>query len=244
MKKSLLFVLIFALIPLINVTSQTNVVNVTSQKNVVNLGLGGLALGNVALNYERNLSDSRAVSLNTGFLIPRKLPSVIYDALIEEINIDADNKISGFFIMPEYRFYPTYKIAPEGFYIAPFIKFNYYTLDLRGDFNDVTADIKGKYTAIGGGVQFGMHWIIKERVSIDFYLAGPGLYYDNLSLRLESDDPDVDYDGFGGDVDADISGVPLIGEKTEIEIGDDYVDATSKFIFPGFRTGVSLGIVF
>ena len=242
MKKSLSFILLFVILTLSNVVAQ----DVYEQKNVVNLGLGGLALGNVSLNYERTFSDSRAASLTAGLLVPRKLPSFIYDNISEEGNWDADNKLSGFFIMPEYRFYPTYKIAPEGFYIAPFLRLNYYTLDISGDFDNVTADIKGKFTGFGGGVQFGMHWVIKERVSIDFYLAGIGLYYDNLSLRFESDDPDVDYNELGNDVEVDVTGIPLIGEKTEVTVSDnnDYVDAKSSFIFPGFRTGISIGIVF
>ncbi len=240
MKKSILLISLLAVTTLINITGQ----ELIERRNVINLGLGGLAMGNIALNYERIFTDSRAASLNAGVLIPRKLPSFVYDAISEEINIDPENKMSGFFIMPEYRFYLSYKIAPEGFYIAPFIKFNYYTMELSGEFSNVDADIKGKYSGIGGGVQFGMHWVIKERVSVDFYLAGPGIYYDNLSLRFESNDPAVNYDDLGGDVDVDISGIPVIGEKTEIEIGDDYVDATSKFVFPGFRTGLSIGIVF
>jgi hypothetical protein len=240
MKKSLSFILLCLVLTLTNVIAQ----DVYERKNVVNLGLGGLALGNVSLNYERTFSDSRAASLTAGLLIPRKLPSLIYDNISEEGNWDADNKLSGFFIMPEYRFYPTYKIAPEGFYIAPFLRFNSYTLDISGDFDDVTADIKGKFTGFGGGVQFGMHWVIKERVSIDFYMAGIGLYYDNVSMRFESDDPDVNYDDLGNDVEVDIEGIPVIGEKTEIEVGDDYVDAKSSFLLPGFRSGLSIGIVF
>ncbi len=238
MKKIIFFALIFTVITLTSVNAQYE------KKNIINLGLGGLAMGNISLNYERTFTDSRAASLNAGVLIPRKIPSFIFDIISEEIELHAENKISGFYIMPEYRFYPSYKIAPEGFYIAPFLKLNYYTLELSGVFDNIDADIAGKYLAFGGGLQFGMHWIIKERVSIDFYMAGPGLFYDNLSMRFESDDPGVDYDDFGGDVDVDISGVPVIGEKTDIEIGDDYVDANSKFIFPGFRTGISLGIVF
>jgi hypothetical protein len=240
MKKGIFFVLLCVILTLSSAIAQ----NVTEPKNVVNLGLGGLALGNVSLNYERTFSDSRAASLTAGLLIPRKLPSLIYDNISDEDNWDTDNKLSGFFIMPEYRFYPSYKIAPEGFYIAPFLRFNYYTLDISGDFDDVTADIKGKFTGFGGGVQFGMHWVIKERVSIDFYMAGIGLYYDNFSLRFESDDPDVDYDELGNDVEVDVTGIPVIGEKTEIEVGDDYVDAKSSFLFPGFRSGLSIGIVF
>jgi hypothetical protein len=240
MKKSLLLVLICMLIELTNVSAQ----DITEHKNVVNLGLGGLALGNVSLNYERTFSDSRAASLTAGFLVPRNLPSFIYDNLSDEDNWDADNKLSGFFIMPEYRFYPSYKIAPEGFYIAPFLRLNHYTLDIGGDFNDITADIKGKISGIGGGVQFGMHWVIKERISIDFYLAGPGFFYNSISLRFESDDPDVDYDELRGNVEVDITGIPIIGERTEIEVGDDYVDAKSSFMFPGFRSGLSIGIVF
>lgn len=239
MKKSLFIISFLSMITLINVTGQFE------KKNVINLGLGGLAAGNIAMNYEWVYSESRAVSLNAGVLIPHKLPSFIFDILSEEINLHSENKMAGFFIMPEYRFYPSYKIAPEGFYIAPFMKLNYYTVELGGDFNNVTADIAGKFIAFGGGVQFGMHWIIKERVSIDFFMAGPGIFYDNVTLRFESDDPDVDYDELGGDVDVDISGVPVIGDKTEIHVEpNEYVDAKSKFIFPGFRTGISLGIVF
>ncbi len=228
------------LIELTNVTAQ----DITEHKNVVNLGLGGLALGNVSLNYERTFSDSRSASLTAGFLVPRNLPSFIYDNLSDEDNWDADNKLSGFFIMPEYRFYPSYKIAPEGFYIAPFLRLNHYTLDIGGDFDDITANIKGKIMGFGGGVQFGMHWVIKERVSIDFYLAGLGFFYNSISLRFESDDPDVDYDELRGNVEVDINGIPVIGERTEIEVGDDYVDAKASFMFPGFRSGISIGIVF
>ena len=191
MKKSIFYILLFISLPFINITGQDSFI---SRKNVINLGLGGLPIGNVALNYERIFSDSRAAALTAGVLIPRKLPSFITDNLGEETNLEADNKIQGLFIMPEYRFYPTYKIAPEGFYIAPFMRFNYYSLELSGDFDDITADYKGRLIRIGGGVQFGMHWIIKERVSIDFFLAGLGLYYNDVSLRFESDDPDVDYD--------------------------------------------------
>jgi len=240
MKKSILLVLICTVFTLTEIIAQ----DITEHKNVVNLGLGGLALGNVSLNYERTFSDSRAASLTAGFLVPRNLPSFIYDNLSDEDNWDADNKLSGFFIMPEYRFYPSYKIAPEGFYIAPFLRLNHYTLDIGGDFDDITANIKGKIVGVGGGVQFGMHWIIKERISIDFYLAGLGFFYNSISLRFESDDPDVDYDELRGNVEVDINGIPIIGEKTEIEVEDDYVDASASFLFPGFRSGISIGIVF
>jgi hypothetical protein len=241
MKKAIFLILPFIIFTFSLVLSQ----DVNEPKNVVNLGLGGLALGNISLNYERTFSDSRAASLTAGLLVPRKLPSFIYDIISDEIALEADNKISGFYIMPEYRFYPSYKIAPEGFYIAPFLRLNYYTLSMSGDFDDITADINGKFTGFGGGVQFGMHWVIKERISIDFYMAGIGFYYDNVSMRFESDDPDVDWDILSNDIEVDVKGVPVIGEKTEFEVKHgEYVDAKSSFLFPGFRSGLSIGIVF
>jgi hypothetical protein len=239
MKKCILLVLICTFFTLTGLAQ-----DITEHKNVINLGLGGLALGNVSLNYERTFSDSRAASLTAGFLVPRNLPSLIYDNISEEGNWDTDNKLTGFFVMPEYRFYPSYKIAPEGFYIAPFLRLNHYTLDIGGDFDGVAADIIGKFIGIGGGVQFGMHWVISEKISIDFYMAGLGLYYDKISLRFESDDPGVNYNDLGDDVEVDINGIPLIGEKTEIEVGSDYVDGSASFVFPGFRSGISIGIVF
>ncbi len=241
MKKAIFLILSSIILAFPYVLSQ----DVYEPRNVVNLGLGGLGLGNISLNYERTFTDSRAASLTAGLLVPRKLPSFIYDILSEEIDLEADNKISGFYIMPEYRFYPSYKIAPEGFYIAPFLRFNYYTLNMSGDFDDITADINGKFTGFGGGVQFGMHWIIKERISIDFYMAGIGFYYDNVSMRFESDDPDVNWDILRNDIEVDVKGIPVLGEKTEFEVKEgEYVDAKSSFLFPGLRCGVSVGIVF
>ena len=72
MKKSIIFISFIAFIAFISLENINGQPVIIDKKNVVNLGLGGLAAGNIAMNYERIFNESRAASLNVGVLIPRK----------------------------------------------------------------------------------------------------------------------------------------------------------------------------
>lgn len=106
----------------------------------------------------------------------------------------SDIKYSGFGITPEYRIYLSESPAPEGFYVAPYAR--YQKLTLSTTVNDSKAD----FSAIGGGLVIGKQWIFSERVTLDIFL-GPN--YSSGTVKVTSGSEDEfnslsgGFDGFG-----------------------------------------------
>ncbi len=103
---------------------------------------------------------------------------------------DGDS-FTGFGITPEYRFYLSETEAPEGVYLAPFLR--YQSLKLENDL-----DGKGTYSSFGGGLILGKQWIFKEKVVLDIFI-GPS--YSSGTIKIESGSGENlgtgPFDGFG-----------------------------------------------
>lgn len=98
---------------------------------------------------------------------------------------------SGFGITPEYRFYLSDTEAPEGVYVAPFLRYQNFTLE-----EDVFSS-KGTLSTIGGGLILGKQWVFKEKIVLDIFL-GPA--YSSGSVTVDSGTNSFDtgaFDGFG-----------------------------------------------
>jgi hypothetical protein len=105
---------------------------------------------------------------------------------------DGDLKFSGIGITPEFRYYLSNTDAPEGVYIAPFVRYQSFTLEHEPS-ND-----KGTYTAFGGGLILGKQWIFKNKITLDLFI-GPSYSSGDLKVKSgDGDSLDVDvFDGFG-----------------------------------------------
>jgi hypothetical protein len=113
--------------------------------------------------YERKLND--ASSLQLGGL-------VTYWGI-------GDTKISGFAFTPEYRRYLSDgKQGMEGFYVAPFVR--YQQLALSTDMSDGGDAMTAKATlsTLGGGVVVGHQWLFQRRITLDTFF-GPS-YNSNI----------------------------------------------------------------
>jgi len=233
--KNIKITLIFTILLLCSATM------IFSQKNVVKLGLGGLALGNVNLSYERVLSENQSVALNIGFMPSRNIPEFILEA--SDVP-DFENSISGFSITPEYRFYTSKKNAPKGFYVAPYAKLSNYKFEFNETYDGITGVASGKYATIGVGAQLGVQWLISDRVSIDWYFLGLGVNRNSLSMKFESNSQEVNYASIADDIKTDLEDIPILGSRIEVTSGDDFVEAKAPFIFPALRSGISIGVAF
>jgi len=92
----------------------------------------------------------------------------------------SDTKISGWGITPEYRFYLSQTPAPNGFYVAPFLRYNSFTAEDKSDNSTVN---KATVTQFGGGAVVGRQWVFKERVTFDMFI---GPKYQNTSTKVTS----------------------------------------------------------
>jgi hypothetical protein len=105
-----------------------------------------------------------------------------------------DLEYRGFGITPEYRIYLGDNEAPDGFYVAPFVRYQAINMTLE-DSNE-EADLN----TFGGGVLIGRQWIFKERVSLDLFL-GPSFSGGEVKAKGGSDADAFDvsggFSGFG-----------------------------------------------
>ncbi len=96
---------------------------------------------------------------------------------------------SGFGLTPEYRFYLSDTDAPAGVYLAPFIRYQSFTLTDGGN--------KGTLSLFGGGVIIGKQWIFKEHIALDIFI-GPSYSSGNTKVTQGSNTFDTGaFDGFG-----------------------------------------------
>lgn len=148
-----------------------------AQENALKVNIFSPLLRTLNLQYERVLSDNSSFQL--GFF---------YTGVgIEE------TRFSGIGLTPEYRFYLSDSPAPEGVYIAPFLR--YQNFNLTEEFSSA----KGSLNTFGGGLIVGKQWIFKERIALDIFI-GPS--YSSGNVNVSDGDGSVDFStgffsGFG-----------------------------------------------
>jgi len=97
----------------------------------------------------------------------------------------------GFGVTPEYRFYLSDTEAPQGVYVAPFVRYMSFKLE------DEDSSSKAHFNAFGGGLILGKQWIFKEKVALDLFI-GPSYSSGNVKVTSGTDDFDTGaFDGFG-----------------------------------------------
>lgn len=150
--------------------------NAQPKKNVLKINpLSGL-VKTANISYERGLTNSSSLQLGF-FWSGIKLGDIRYQ---------------GFGITPEYRIYLGKQDAPEGFYIAPFARYQNFSL------KETETKAKATLSTLGGGAIIGSHWLLGETFSIDIFL-GPGFNSGDVKSKTEGESMEVDnvFSGFG-----------------------------------------------
>ena len=152
----------------------------TDKKNIIKVNLFSPIVRTASIFYEREVSET--VSAQLGFFYTGA-------------SID-DTEFRGFGITPEVRFYLSDKGTPEGFFIAPFVRYQNFNLTIEDA--DLQIDSEADLTGIGGGLLIGGQWVFKDVVSLDVW-GGPS--YSSVSIDVTSGDEDDfslgSVDGFG-----------------------------------------------
>jgi hypothetical protein len=119
----------------------------------------------------------------------------------------SDTKCTGFGITPEYRFYCSQKGAPRGFFVAPFLRYQNYSLKNEGstytDYESgstiTTEDAKATFSSFGGGAIIGFQGLIGETLSIEAFI-GPSYNAGKVKVKDGADENEFSlgsFDGFG-----------------------------------------------
>lgn len=172
MKKSLLIAGMFLAL--------LSTANLNAQKSVIKLNLLSPIFRTANLQFEHAISPKGSLQLG-----------VYYTG----IKISSTG-FSGFGITPEYRFYPGADGAPKGFFLAPF--FRYQSFSLKVASASAGVDSEATLTSLRPGLCIGYQLIFGDRVSCEFFI-GPSYSSTDLKVKTgsESDFSLGSFDGFG-----------------------------------------------
>ncbi len=206
----------------------------------------GLATGNISLYGEYNFGKT---SLTAKIGIPVKTHRTFqYDEKDAEFDMKATSFMAG------YRIYLSKKHM-RGFYFEPFFKYVHHSSEGRGravlDGENVVMDFSNTYDGIGAGAQLGVQFLIAKRVVLDVFFLGPEINSStNKFSAVETTDAipwtTVQASEAEQDIRDFINDFPFIRNKVDVMVdrNNKTVMADFKGALPGFRAGVSIGIVF
>lgn len=113
-----------------------------------------------------------------------------------------NTSIKGFALTPEYRLYLSdSKPALEGFYFAPFLRYQNLTLTVKDEFylpgGSGTLESKAALNTYGGGVLAGYQMLFKKRFTLDAFL-GPSYNAGEVKLTAGNVDQTFNPGPFAG----------------------------------------------
>lgn len=233
-----------------------------AQQNVVKLGLGSAFQQDLNLKYERTFAEKH--SFQIAFL--GDFPQTFNP--LSRFGVDSDDyvgKLSGFAVVPEYRYYFSAKGAPRGFYAGAYLKYRQRNLNFTSDFGtDLDIKARARLQNFGIGLGCGVQFLISDRFAIDWNIVGLGYNqffasasveplneedFDELKMDLQEVVEDLKYP-------SDNQASDFISEEEFNDLKSflgDAIDATESqgfktgrypFGFLDFRTGVSVGYAF
>lgn len=145
--------------------------------NVIKVNLLSPFVKSGSFFYERALNEE--MSAVAGFFFTNWQPG-------------EDVTLSGYGITLEYRYYLSQTPAPSGAFIAPFGRYQKFSIEegVTGDMNE------GNITSVGGGLLVGIQKMFKERITLEAFI-GPAYYSSKTEVVGDGTISDVgQFEGF------------------------------------------------
>ncbi len=209
-------------------------------------------VNSAVFEYERMLNEKNAVEFGIGIPMNRTFVDKFGMDWSEDENISND-KLGIFSLRAAYRHYTGQSMLPQGFYIAPFIRYQGISGDadnrrtIEDDLGNSTYDenYSAKIKTIGAGFQLGYQFLISKTVTLDVFFFGLEAGLAKVDADIYISDPDQVDDIFNDVKDA-VDDLPSMwGNKIDVTSSNDYVYIKGKNLFyPMYRGGISLGIAF
>lgn len=238
--------------------------SIKAQDNNIKLNLMSIPLGIIHPQYERVLTPRLSIQLGLGVSPNKKVPQFSKDLLQDFVQGQSDDdnseesiislfndlRYNTLLLTPEVRYYLSGKKgAPKGIYLGAFLRYSRHSgtsiyphnRDSSGEIVDFDGIIKS--TSFGGGINLGVQWIVKEKLSIDWTFIGLGLNKSTIDLLIESENmtPD-DISEIKGEINDTYTGGDIFNVK--VSSGNDSVRAVYTGLLPILRFGLSLGYAF
>lgn len=222
--------------------------------NIIKANLTGLLFRSYGGQFERVINRRLSVGLSYRNMPEGPLPYKNY--IIKQVDdgdqetIDQINslRLSSWAITPEVRFYPGRKGFGNGFYLAPFYRYESHTADnvsveYDGGTGTRTLDMSGKLTSNTGGLLIGAQWTLGEKLVLDWWILGPHFGAGNGDLRGVSSTPLSPSEQ--ADLKNELESINYpFGIKADVTVNANGAYVQMKGPMAGVRAGIMLGFRF
>lgn len=224
------------------------------RKNNIKINITSLLLNNYSFTAERSLSRKIIFSAGYRFMPNTKLSATtLGKKMVTKLEIEDDeiNKASfaGNAFTGEFRFYGGKHQGARGFYLSLYGRYSTIKIDHPYEFSTTGKSymipLQADTKMFGGGMMFGVQWLIAKRVTLDWSIIGA--HYGNVSGIAQaktdlSSMSSADKQNLQQDLDnfIEINGHQYIHST----VNSQGVTAKIEGPFAGIRSGLSLGIAF
>jgi hypothetical protein len=215
-----------------------------SQENIIKLGMSGVGYGNFALKYERAVTAKNSLSLTVGYLNQDMGLFTNDYSTVTDGGIIIDSLGRGFHTSLDYRFYLGKEERTKGFYLAPYLRYWNYSFHMLDEIRLDYFDVDAKISSIGIGFQMGFHWIVYDKISIDWSFFGLGVAYMNPRMVYSIDKENFNYSTIEQDIRDVFDGWDYFEKRLVTTPGENNLVAKLSTLFPGIRMGISIGYAF
>lgn len=215
--------------------------------NIIKINTLAIAFNNASLIYERALAPRVSANIGVGYKYAGGLPR-FFESEDKALQFSI-NKITGFSITPELRYYLKTCDSRflEGFYGGIYFRYTQYTSNAEFDY--IPLDYDPQYykadallSEVGGGITLGYQILLWDRLSLDFLFFGPRYSFYNIGYEF---DKGVSQE-FLDDLSAKINTViDRLGIDYTVDLKQENESrASTSFDFSNIRFGISIGFAF
>jgi len=215
-----------------------------AQENVIKLGIFGVGYGDFSLSYERVITPKSAINVTLGYINPNASLIEFNPTLSSNGGVGLKELYSGFHTSVDYKFYVGKKDAPHGFYVAPYLRYFGYKFLMIDEIDHDYFDVNSRISSIGLGFEMGYHWIVFDKISIDWYFLGVGAEFIMPKLIYTTDKTNFNYSSIGDNIREVFDGWDYFQKRLKMSPGSENMTAKLPTFFPGIKTGLTLGYAF
>lgn len=163
----------------LKINAQENNSKTLLKPNIIKINLTGLAVKNIAVQYERILGNKISIACQLRYT-PKG--SLYFNKALEQIKETdsadiaySDIETGGYAITPEFRFYP--RQAGKGFYLAPYFRYRNVNFDAPVSYVDDNGKTQfalsnGDFNSLIGGLMIGSQFKLGKMITLDWYILG------------------------------------------------------------------------
>lgn len=206
-----------------------------------------LPSGKVNLHGEWAYADGKSISVLLGVPRSSKAPTLLANNItVEGAGRITTNDFHSFGLIVENRFYIGNN-APQGFYLAPYARYNriWLTHTTANPESQGETKIVGAYGGFGFGAAAGLQFRLGQNMTVDATFAGVDLKWMRGTLTYSTTDPNNDIAKFRDKVQDAVEHIPIIGPKLSADIEGDKVKVhTPGLPLPAYRFNLTVNYAF